>query len=187
MRKITLYPLLFLAFCFYSCEDGCEETELADLKFSQEVSASLTPGASSGTYDISSTVINSASNDDCLDNSNTQYAEPSVLRQTIYYSVSSGFNTKEVISQMFFETPALYGNDESWTTHTISFNKDGYYLIEHSADIDEEIHERNENNNLSQTNQSHNLRTSQIIEVQGTENKEGDEYVTLLKSTTVKK
>lgn len=187
MKKIIFYPVLLLAFCFYSCEDGCEETELADLQFSKAVTASLASGESSGTYTISSTVINAPSNTDCLDNSNTQYAQPSVLKQSIYYSVTSSFNTKEVISEMFFETTELNGGETSWTTHTITFNKDGYYLIEHKIDVDEEVHERDENNNISQSNQSHNLRSSQVLEIKGIETKEVAEYVTLIKSETLKK
>lgn len=189
MRKFILYPLIALSIPFISCDENeaCDNVILADLAFDSGVVASLVKDKSSGTYQISSTLINALLDESCDDGSNVQHADPSTLRQQIFYSASSNFTNKKLIEESYFNTPALAGGERNQDLDEIQFLQDGYYLIERYSDFTEQVHERNENNNISQSNNSHNLRISNVIEIHNNHANISSKYIKRIHSHSIKK
>lgn len=183
-----LYPLIALLIPFISCDGSevCDAVVLADLAFDSGVVASLAKDQSSGTYQISSTLINALA-ESCDDGSNVQRADPSTLRQQIFYSASPNFTSKKVVDDFNFSTPALGGGERNQDLDEIQFLQDGYYLIERFSDFAEQVHERNENNNISQSNNSHNLRSSNVIEIRNSRTNTSGKYIKRIHAYSIKK
>lgn len=189
MRKFILYPLIALSISFTACDDSeaCDAVILADLAFDSGVVAALVQDQSSGTYQISSTLINALA-ESCDDGSNVQRADASTLKQQIFYSASPNFTTKKVIDDFNFNTPALGGGERNQDLDEIQFLQDGYYLIERYSDFAKQVHERDENNNISQSNNSHNLRTSSnVIEIRNHRTNTNGQYIKRIHSYSIKK
>lgn len=189
MRKFMLYPLISLMIGFTSCGDSeiCDAVVLADLAFDSGVVAALAKNQStSNTYQISSTLINALA-ESCNDGSNVQRADPSTLRQQIFYSAYPNFINKKVVDDFNFSTPALGGGERNQDLDEIQFLQDGYYLIERFSDFAKQVQERNEDNNISQSNNSHNLRSSNVIEIRNSRTNTSGKYIKRIHAYSIKK
>jgi hypothetical protein len=172
-----LFAIAFLAFVFTfslnSCkksDDVCAAAEMADLlldRFEPVFKNDQLIGQEvRDVYEISHFILNSIRDLACTEK--VASAAPSKYEEVIYYSADSIFSNQRIVSEHIVEFNTINANAAAHYVEYIDFQTNGYYKFVLTVDKANQVEERHEDNNNSNSNLKSNAH---VIHVHGTKNK----------------
>lgn len=129
-----------------TCDDVQQGAELADLLLDNFESESE---ENSTTYNIIHTIVNFASSFECPDEVSSATLHEDKLQ--LVYSETEDFNNAIVVATQNAEVNQItVPNDSYRVSSEVTFEQDGYYVIDNSIDDTNLVEERDESNNTDQ-------------------------------------